>query len=314
MAETLIIPPRPKLAVPRPRIPTEAHSTEELTVNFAVKKSLPPSDELTVSASSYEAILAEMRPTHNEGAVTAHQLRKNEAQAELADAQEIVRRVGGRPSSQRPDKTRRKGKRDQQSSEENQVGQKRRVEPRVESEKTTEEEETELGQLEFARTIRDNPAQLTHLRHVLPAKDYQQLEARLVFWEKFEERETHLASLAQEAAVAHASAQKEWDRARELLAQSLTLGIVPKQYSLGDMTEVLRQAVDAAKHSRERDSELAHARQIHLATTFEEPSDPEPQNAPNKTDREKSPMFGLAIRLNTETDKIAKQLYAIAQQ
>lgn len=315
MAETLII-SRTKLTVPRPRIPGETNPTEKLTVDFTAKKSSPSSGKLTVSADSYNAILEEMHPPRNESADAENRLPKNEArQAELADAQDIVRRVGGRPSSQRPDKTRTKSKRGQwSSSEEDRATQKRRTQARGEAKKPAEEEETELGRLEFARTLSNDPAKLTHLRRVLPPRDYQQLEARLVFWKKFEEREKNLASLAQQAAVAHAWAQKKWDRARESLALSLASASSPKEYSLGEMTEILRQAVNVAEQSHYRDIELADARRLHLAITFEEPSDPEPQNTPDKPDREKNPMFGLAVRLNTDTDRIAKKLYTITKQ
>lgn len=314
MAETLTI-SRAKLSVPRPRIPAGTDSTKELTVDFAAKKSLPPSGELTISPTSYETILQKIG-SENEMTSAENRLRKSKTQAELADAQEIVRRVGGRPSSKKPEKNRRKSKRDPQfSSEEDRATQKRRAQARGEAEKTSEkEEETELGQLEFARTLRNNPAQLAHLRRVLPTWDYRQLEARLVFWEKFEEREKNLASLAQQVAIAHACAQKKWNHAHELLAASLALGTSPKEYTLGNMTEILRQTLFAAQEIRARDIELTRKRRLHLATTFEQPFDPEPQNTPDKTDKQKSPMFGLAVRLNTDTDRIAKQLYTIARQ
>lgn len=317
MAETVIIPLRTKLTVPRPRISAETKSTEKLTVDFTAKKSSPSSGKLTVSADSYNAILEEMHPAHNQGAGIENRLRNNKA-PELADAQEIVRRVGGRPSSHGHDKTHRKGKRGQESSsEEDRAVQKRRAQARGESEKISkeDEEETELGRLEFARTLRNDPAKLAHLLRVLPPRDYRQLEARLVYWEKFEERKKNLAPLAQKAETARAVAQQQWDSARKLLAASLTLGIMPKKYSLGDMAETLRQVINAAKHSRERDNELMHARRVHLATTFEEPSaDLEPARPPEKTDREKNPLFGFAVRLDTATEKIAQKLLRVTRK
>ena len=286
---------------------------KELAIDFTIAKK--PSKKLELNMELYEASIENMSRVVAI-AHTEQKTRLNHGQQAVLDEAEQALSVLEKKTPHYPTKKRGLFKtgasrynRRQSSSEERPAKQKRSTPPVESAVVLHEDEEEEVGLMQIALNLRDNPAALERLRRLLPPKDYQPIAGRVLYLRAHKEHEEHLQNLAQKTADARTYAQEQWDDARDIIAQSLHKSVTPSEYCLGSLAHILEQIVLAATASRHLAMRFAEERRVKLPIIIE--GAPMRQEHEKVLERPKTPLFGLALRLDTDAEKIADKLYAL---